>query len=198
MDLIEYYKYYYKKTIKSFPDETPYARGINISKKNRKQHIIFGYIFMTLILYLSVVLLIIFPKFWIAICVYGSIFFLYGVYIIHLANYNLITIYRCYKISMKDDIYSKFLKSSWFDYTDYHTININFNIIGLKHERIEYGLFNNHFNRKYIINYETIGKVVLIMTINKAILKYKGCKRIYNKKYDKLTDLFNDMKKELL
>ena len=36
------------------------------------------------------------------------------------------------------------------------------------------------------------------MKTNKVILKYKGCKKVFNKKYNKLTALFDDIRKELL
>jgi hypothetical protein len=36
------------------------------------------------------------------------------------------------------------------------------------------------------------------MKTNKAILKYNGSKKVFNKIYDKLTDLFDDIRKELL
>ena len=52
--------------------------------------------------------------------------------------------------------------------------------------------------RKYIIPFQNFGKVVLIMKTNKAILKYNGSKKVFNEKYDKLTALFDDIRKELL
>ena len=118
--------------------------------------------------------------------------------IIALAEYNMITIYRCYKIYNRDDVYSKFLKSSWFGRNDYQLIKNNLNIKGLKHGRMIHGFFSNYLMRKYIIPFENFGKVVLIMKTNKAILKYNGSKKVFIKKYDKLTELFDDIRGDLL
>jgi hypothetical protein len=74
--LLEFYKYYYDKTFKSFPDETQYARGINISKKNRKQYIVFAYVTLCLCL-LSIPLAFIFINYWALVCMFiGSFAFL--------------------------------------------------------------------------------------------------------------------------
>ena len=197
MKLLEFYKYYYDKTLKSFPDETPYARGINISKENRKQDIVFAYITLCLCL-LSIPLAFIFIYYWVLVCMFIGTFVFLSLFIIILADYNILTIYRCYKIYNRDDVYSKFLKSSWFGSNDYHLIKNNLNIKGLKHGRMIHGFFSNHFMKKYIIPFQNFGKVVLIMKTNKAILKYNGSKKVFNKIYDKLTDLFDDIRKELL
>ncbi len=197
MKLIEFYKYYYDKTFKSFPDETPYARGINISKKNRKQYLVFAYITLCLCL-LSIPLAFIFINYWALVCMFIGSFAFLSLVIILLAEYNILTIYRCYKIYNRDDVYSKFLKSSWFGSNDYHLIKNNLNIKGLKHGRIYKGFFESRFTNKYIIPFENGDKILFIMKTNKAILKYKGCKKVFNEKYDKLTALFDDIRKELL
>ena len=198
MKLLEFYKYYYDKTFKDFPDETPYTgKGIKISKKNRKQYILFAYITLCLCLF-SIPFAFIFINYWALVCMYIGSFAFLSLVIIILADYNILTIYRCYKIYNHDDVYSQFLKYSWFGSNDYHLIKNNLNIKGLKHGRMIHGLFSNHFMRKYIIPFQNFGKVVLIMKTNKAILKYNGSKKVFNKIYDKLTDLFDDIRKELL
>ena len=194
MKLLEFYKYYYDKTFKSFPDETPYfGKGIKISKKNRKKYILFAYITLCLCL-LSIPLTFVFINYWEFI----GLFVFLNLMIIMEADYNILTIYRCYKIYNRDDIYSKFIKGSWFGSQDYDLIRSNLNIQGLKHGHIYKGFFESRFTNKYIIPFENGDKILFIMKTNKVILKYKGCKKVFNKKYNKLTALFDDIRKELL
>lgn len=197
MKLIDFFKYYYEKTFKSFPDETPYRRGINISKKNRKPCLWFAYIVLCLS-FISFPIVIFVSEYWIPIClIIVTLVFLTFV-IINEADYNVIKIYRCYKIFNSEDVLSKFLKDTWFGRNYSNLIKNNLNIKGLKHSRMTEGFFSNDFMRKYIIPFENSGKVVLIIKTNKAILQYNGRKKVYKKKYDKITTLFDDIRNDLL
>ena len=62
---------------------------------------------------LSIPLAFIFINYWALVCMFIGSFAFLSLVIILLVEYNILTIYRCYKIYNRDDVYSKFLESAW-------------------------------------------------------------------------------------
>ena len=91
MKVIEFYRFYYNKSHKSFVDDiNPSTRGIHISKKNRKSYLIFAYITLSLCL-LTISLIFLFKELWLMILMFcfGLIFL--DFMIIVEADFNIIS-----------------------------------------------------------------------------------------------------------
>ena len=109
----EFMKYYYDETLKTFPEKSnSRARGINLSKRNRKAGIIIGYILLLLCIFLFPLLFIIDNSLMLLMFMVGLLGIILAIFLD--ADYNILSIIRCYYIYNKNTVYSEMLVRSWF------------------------------------------------------------------------------------
>ena len=185
MELIEFYKKYYKTTMSEFPRVSSLSRYNHITPKSRKFDIIVCYILLMLLIILIPIVVIYEPVFLIFIFL-GLVF---DIVSINDCRFNVIKIYRFYKICNKNDVYSSWLKHEFYTSSGYEIVRKNLNVKDIN-------MRTSLFRLKFITTYKN-NKLVLVVKSNKLILKYNDYKIIYNKTYDKLNDLFDEIKYDL-
>lgn len=198
MTLIEFTKYFYNETNRFFLKKTKIEHKIYsmlIGQDYRKFFICVSY-FLIIISLLCIPLVIPFGDYslWILMVVIVLLCFV----TIKEAEFNVIKIYRCYKIYNKNDVYSNFLKASWFGSQHFHLIKNNLNVNGLKIDQMHQCFSLEYVSNKFIIPTVNDSKVILIFKTKKVILKLNGIKKAFKKKYEKMSYLFNDIQNEIL
>ena len=198
MDFKEFMKYYYDETLKTFPEKSnSRARGINLSKKNRKAGIIIGYILLMFCIFLFPLLFIIDNSLILLMFMVGLLGIILAIFLD--ADYNILSIIRCYYIYKKNTVYSEMLVRSWFLSGKIHLVfQQQLNIKGMKFRNMRESFFSNKFRRKYTIPFKNDNHIIFILKSNKLSVCYNNMKKIYVKNYINLNELFKDIRSDFL
>jgi hypothetical protein len=185
MNRLEFYEYYWDKTMKNFP----YTGNRIIRKKDRLPSTIIHY----LIFILSWFLLLIKLEWWICLIIIGIIDLYCIFYITLCLESNIIIVEKLYRLSKRNDIYSIVLISILKNGYDTFMKKYLSNISKLRLSWIQNSLFNYYLKYDIKIDYLD-NKIKFKIRKNKIKVVYKDNIRIFNKQYITIKDLFNDIR----
>jgi hypothetical protein len=185
MNRLEFYEYYWDKTMKNFP----YTGNRIIRKKDRLPSTIIHY----LIFILSWFLLLIKLEWWICLIIIGIIDLYCIFYITLCLESNIIIVEKLYRLSKRNDIYSIVLISILKNGYDTFMKKYLSNISKLRLSWIGNSLFNYYLKYDIKIDYLD-NKIKFKIRKNKIKVVYKDNIRIFNKQYITIKDLFNDIR----
>lgn len=186
MTRLEFYKFYWDKTIRKFPDHG-YRRVIN--KRVRLPITIICY----LMLIMSWLFLLIDVELWMRLIVIAFIWLLSIFQLDYSVEMNIIAIEKLYRLSKKNDVYSMVLISIFR--SDKYTFCRKYlsNIKNLKLSWMGEGLSSNCLRYIFIVDYFD-NKLKIILSEKKIKLVYKDKIKIFNKNYLTIKDLFDDIR----
>lgn len=185
MNRLEFYEYYWDKTMRNFP----YTGNRIIRKKDRLPSTIIHY----LIFILSWFLLLIKLEWWICLIIIGLIDLYCIFYITLCLESNIIIVEKLYRLSKRNDIYSIVLISILKNGYDTFMKKYLSNISKLRLSWIQNSLFNYYLKYDIKIDYLN-NKIKFKIRKNKIKVVYKDNIRIFNKQYITIKDLFNDIR----
>lgn len=185
MNRLEFYEYYWDKTMRNFP----YTGNRIIRKKDRLPSTIIHY----LIFILSWFLLLIKLEWWICLIIIGIIDLYCIFYITLCLESNIIIVEKLYRLSKRNDIYSIVLISILKNGYDTFMKKYLSNISKLRLSWIQNSLFNYYLKYDIKIDYLN-NKIKFKIRKYKIKVVYKDNIRIFNKQYITIKDLFNDIR----